>query len=138
MLKRFLFAVAPMVLFAGSVMADDSLLSSIAKMNLDGAAGNSAQAEEVDELGQADVEALLGDGEEQSTEEAVAACFRRIGYGYRSYGHHGHYGHRSYYGYRSWRSPVYRSYYSYPSLHCYRPVTYSYYTPIYTNYWGCW
>lgn len=134
MLKRFFFAVAPMVLLAGSVVADDSLLSSIAKMDLSGSAGNPTASDDADELGQADVDALLGDDEGQSTEEAVAACFRRIGYGYgyRSYGY------RSYRGYRSWCSPVYRTYYSYPSLHCYRPVTYSYYTPVYTHYWGCW
>lgn len=129
MLKRILFAVAPMMLLAGSVMADDSLLSSIAKMDLKN--GNNATMEDTDDLGQADVDALLGDGEENS-EEAIAACFRRIGYGYRSFGC------RSYYGYRSWCNPCYRTYYSYPALHCYRPVTYRYYTPIYSSYWGCW
>ncbi len=34
MLKRFLFAVAPMMLVASSVMADNSLLSAVAKMDL--------------------------------------------------------------------------------------------------------
>lgn len=130
MLKRILFAVAPMMLLAGSVMADDSLLSSIAKMDLNN--GNNTQAvEDTDDLGKADVDALLGDGDENS-EEAVAACFRRIGYGYRSYGC------RSYYGYSNWCSPCYRTYYSYPARHCYRPVSYSYYTPVYSSYWGCW
>jgi hypothetical protein len=128
MLKRILFAVAPMMLLAGSVVADDSLLSSIAKMDLKN--GNNATMGDTDDLGQADVDTLLGDGEENS-EEAIAACFRRIGYGYRSFGC------RSYYGYRSWRSPCYRTYYSYPALNCYRPV-YRYYTPIYSSYWGCW
>ena len=37
MLNRFFFAVAPMLLVAGSVMADDSLLSRVATMDLDGA-----------------------------------------------------------------------------------------------------
>ena len=136
MLKKFLFAVAPMVLVASSVMADDSLLSSVAKMDLDGAVADTSQVDADDDLGQADVDALLGEGEEQSAEEAVAACFRRIGYGYRSYGYRS-YGYRSY-GYRSWCNPCYRSYYSYPSLHCYRPVSYSCYTPVYSSYWGCW
>ena len=116
-----------MLLVAGSVMADDSLLSRVATMDLDGA--NAAVADvEADNLGQADVDALLGDDEE-SSEDAIAACFRRIGwgYGYRSC-------YRSYYNcYR----PFYRTYH-YPALHCYTPVTYSCYTPIYRSYWGCW
>jgi hypothetical protein len=136
MLKKILFAVAPMMLIASSVMADDSLLLKVASMDLDGAGSASAQVADADELGQADVDALLGD-DEQSGEEAIAACFRRIGYGYgyRSYGY------RSY-GYRS----CYRSYNYFPSYnYCYRPVTYSYcapvyssYVPVYSSYWGCW
>ncbi len=91
---------------------------------------------DADELGKADVESLLNEGEEASGEEAIAACFRRIGYGYRYRG-----GYRNYgcgYSYRSWCNPCYTSYYSYPAINCYRPVTYSYYTPVYSNYWGCW
>ena len=128
MLNRFFFAVAPMLLVAGSVMADDSLLSRVATMDLDGA--NAAVADvEADNLGQADVDALLGDDQE-SSEDAIAACFRRIGWGY---------GYRSCYRpfYRSCYRPFYRTYH-YPALHCYTPVTYSYYTPIYRSYWGCW
>lgn len=136
MLKRMFFAVAPLMLVASSVMADDSLLLKVASMDLDGASDASAAVADADELGQADVDALLGD-DEGSGEEAIAACFRRIGYGYgyRSYGY------RSY-GYRSFYRPYncYRTY-----SHCYRPVTYSYcapvyhsYTPIYRSYWGCW
>ena len=129
MLNRFFFAVAPMLLVAGSVMADDSLLSRVATMDLDGA--NAAVADvEADDLGQADVDALLGDDQE-SSEDAIAACFRRIGWG--------GYGYRSCYRpfYRSCYRPFYRTYH-YPALHCYTPVTYSYYTPIYRSYWGCW
>ena len=128
MLNRFFFAVAPMLLVAGSVMADDSLLSRVATMDLDGA--NAAVADvEADNLGQADVDALLGDDQE-SGEDAIAACFRRIGWGY---------GYRSCYRpfYRSCYRPIYRTYH-YPALHCYTPVTYSCYTPIYRSYWGCW
>ena len=117
-----------MLLVAGSVMADDSLLSRVATMDLDGA--NAAVADvEADNLGQADVDALLGDDQE-SGEDAIAACFRRIGWGY---------GYRSCYRpfYRSCYRPIYRTYH-YPALHCYTPVTYSCYTPIYRSYWGCW
>jgi hypothetical protein len=129
------------MLVASSVMADDSLLLKVASMDLDGASDATAEVAAADELGQADVDALLGN-DENSGEEAIAACFRRIGYGYgyRSYGY------RSY-GYRS----CYRSYSYYPTYnYCYRPVTYSYcapsycapvyscYTPVYSSYWGCW
>jgi hypothetical protein len=135
MLKTILFAVAPMMLVASSVMADDSLLARVAKMDLTNGDSFAANVADADELGQADVEALLGDGEEPNGEEAIAACFRRIGYGYRR-----GYGHRSYgcYGYRSFHRPCYRTYYSYPSISCYRPVCHNYYTPVYNNYWGCW
>ena len=127
MLKRFLFAVAPMMLVAGSVMADDSLLSKVASMDLD---ENKIAAVDVDDLGQADVDALLGD-DEADGEEAIAACFRRNGWGY---------GYRSHY--RSCYRPTYRSYnfcHSYfPRTYCYTPVSYSCYTPVYRSYWGCW
>ncbi len=134
MLKRFLFAVAPMVLVASSVMADDSLLTAVAKMDLADTQDKVAQADPSEDLGLADVESLLNDGEEASSEDAIAACFRRIGFGgYRSYG----YNHCSY---NSWYSPCYSSYsYSYcqPVTYSYTPC-YTYYTPCYTSYWGCW
>jgi hypothetical protein len=133
MLKRFLFAVAPMMLVAGSVMADDSLLSKVASMDLNDTKIAAAEVADLDDLGQTDVDALLGDDEDASSEEAVAACFGRIGWGYRYRSH-----------YRSCYRPFYRSYsycnnYSYyPSYQHYTPVTYSCYTPIYRSYWGCW
>ncbi|NND96075.1 MAG: hypothetical protein HKN47_01960 [Pirellulaceae bacterium] len=131
MLKRILFAVAPMMLIASSVMANDDLLSKIAKMDTTDIKDSIAAVDEIDELGQADVDALLGDIDEESSEDAVAACFRRIGYGY---------GHRSYRSYHcgfhyNWCSPV--RYTCYPTYH-YRPVHYRCYTPVYTSYWGCW
>lgn len=130
MLKRFLFAVAPMMLVASSVIADDSLLSAVAKMDLSKADQAATDVTDGDQLGQADVDALLGEGEEPSGDEAIAACFRRIGYGYRGF--------RSYCGYRSWYSPCYTTYYSYPAVSYYRPISYCYYTPVYRSYWGCW
>ena len=98
MLKRIFFAVAPLMLIAGTVVADDDLLSAVAKLDAD--KPTAAETEEMDDLGQADVDALLGEGEEEG-EEAIAACFRRIryGYGYRSFGYRG-YGHCSYRFYR--------------------------------------
>lgn len=127
MLKKFLFAVAPMMLFASSVMADDSLLAKVAKMDLDTAQQATVEFEaDDDNLGQADVDALLGE-DDASGEDAIAACFRRIGWGY---GFRRHCGYRSFYSYRCYRP--YYSCYSY-----YRPVVHTY-TPIYTGYWGCW
>ncbi len=133
MLKKILFAVVPMMMVATSVMANDDLLSAVA--NLDSAADVS-QLDDADVLGQADVDALLGEDEEDG-EEAIAACFRRIGFGgYGSYGGYSYGGHRSFY------SPCYS--YGYSSF-CYTPVTYTYcapityscYSPCYTSYWGC-
>lgn len=137
MLKRILFAVAPIVMVFGTVSADDDLLKSFAAMDTDVVAAFDAAAdtalEDEDDFGQTDVDALLGDDDKD--EDAVAACFRRIGYGYgRSYGH------RSYgYGY-SYGYSYYRPTYNY---HCYRPIRYTYYqpvtyhVPVYTNYWAC-
>ena len=125
MLRKFLLAVAPMLLVAGTVTADDSLLATIAK--LDGTQEN-VQLEDEDTLGKADVDALLGENGEDS-EEAIAACFRRIGYGYR---------YRSYRHSYSYYNPVCYNYSYVNHFRCYRPVTYSCYTPCYTSYWGCW
>lgn len=136
MLKKFLFAVAPMMLVASSVMADDNaLLAKVASMDLNGAQNAAADFQQADDnLGQADVDALLGD-DDASGEDAIAACFRRIGfgYGYRRYcGYRSYYGYGYGYGYGCYRP--YRSCYS-PCYSYYRPVCY---TPIYNSYWGCW
>ena len=138
MLKRILFAVVPMVLFAGAASADDDLLSKLANMDdakitATAAVDNDATVDD-DDLGQADVDKLMGDDDKD--EDAVAACFRRVGYGYgHSYGGYSSYG----YGYSSYNYHCYT-----PTYRIYRPVTYTYhvpvvryYTPIYTSYWGC-
>ncbi|WP_182868059.1 hypothetical protein [Stieleria mannarensis] len=135
MLKRILFAVAPLVMIFGTVSADDDLLQSLATLDSNLIVASDAPAEgvteDLDAFGQADVDALLG--EDDKDEDAVAACFRRVGYGYgyspsyRSYGYS--------YGYSYYR-PTYR-------YHCYRPVSYTYYhpvtyhVPVYTSYWAC-
>lgn len=132
MLKRILLAIAPVALIVGSVSADDDLLNSLAKLEGDqlvAVAADQDAADSDDGLGQSDVDALLGDDDRD--EDAVAACFRRIGYGY-GYG-------RSYRGY-SYSYSYYRPAYSY---RCYRPITYSYYhpvtyhVPVYSSYWAC-
>ena len=133
MLKRILFAVAPVVMIFGTVSADDDLLNQLAAMDTDAVtavASADTALEDEDHFGQADVDALLGDDDKD--EDAVAACFRRIGYGYgRSYRSFG-------YGY-SYGYSYYRPYYSYscyrPVSYCYHPVTY--HVPCYTSYWTC-
>lgn len=135
MLKRILFAVVPMVLVAGSVFAEDDLLTQLANENADSIAA--VDADDDPEMGKADVDALLGDKEE-SEEEAIAACYRRMSYG-SSYGYSS-YSYPSY-NYSTYHYPTYK-YYSYPTVtyHApvvYRPVHYTYYTPVYTSYWGC-
>ncbi|MGB7327539.1 MAG: hypothetical protein WBD31_21865 [Rubripirellula sp.] len=140
MFKTALFAIASMMLLACSVQANDDLLSAIAKM--DTTSSNVSDVEPTSQkLGQADVDALLGDDEENGS-DAIAACFRRFGGYGRSYGSYGGYGYRSSYrsSYRScytnWHNPCYRSYST-----CYTPIyytpSYSCYTPCYTSYWGC-
>ena len=131
MLKRILFAVAPIVMVFSTVTADDDLLKSLATLDNTSVVAADVETDSAieDEFGQADLDALLGDDEQD--EDAVAACFRRVGYGYG-------YGYRSY-GYR-YSYSFYRPTYSY---RCYRPVTYRYYhpvtyhVPIYTSYWAC-
>ena len=154
MFKKFLSAVVPMMLVATSAFAGDDLLATIA--NLEGA-DNAAQVEDAETLGQADVDALLGDDDDASGEEAVAACFRRgYGHSYGSYGGYSSYNncnnygsynsYGSYGGYSSYCSPSYSYNYCYPVQQCYTPVTYSYcapvsyscYSPCYNSYWGCW
>ncbi|MCC9602820.1 hypothetical protein LOC67_19895 [Stieleria sp. JC731] len=133
MLKRILLTVAPIVMIMGTVSADDDLLKSLAVLDGDSIASVSSEMptslEDEDDFGQADVDALMGDDEKD--EDAIAACFRRVGYGY-GYSH----------SYRSYGYSYYRPHYNY-NYHCYRPVTYNYcypvtyHVPCYTSYWAC-
>ena len=124
MLKKVIFAIAPMLMVVSSAMAEDNLLS-----GLDVSSINDAQIEIEDVSLDIDMDALAD--EAGDADEAIEACFRRFGYygGYRGYGY-GHFGcYRPYYTYRA---------YTYPSYFCYRPVyTYVTYAPIYRHYWGC-
>lgn len=142
MFKRILFAMLPLVVVAGAASADDDLLTKLAQMDDNAITATAEMSTDTDdELGQADVDALLGDDDKD--EDAVAACFRRVGFGY-GYGS-SRYGYgSSRYGYSSYTS--YRHYRYTPTCYSYsyvRPVTYHYtpvithYTPVYTSYWGC-
>ena len=130
MLKRILFSVVPMLLLVGTVTAEDNLLAKLANTSGDPVAQAPLELDE-SEFGAADVDSLLG-AEENSDDDAIAACFRRIGYGYG----YGYSTVRYNYGYSyNYCQPYYTSYTYYP-VRVYRPV-YTCYTPIYTSYWGC-
>ncbi len=150
MSKSILFAIIPM-LFCVTVKADDDLKSMMAK--LDNTQAAATETVDQDKLGQADVDALLGE-ETKDSEQAVAACFRRFGGGHGSYGYSSYSCYRPSYNYcyspsYSYCAPSYNTcyspYVSYSTSYttCYTP-SYSYsscyspcYTPCYTSYWGC-
>ena len=119
MLKKVIFAMAPMVLMVSTLSADE--------FNLDLASINDAKIEIEDvNLDNLDVEQLASEAGEDS-EDAIEACFRRFGYGYRC-----GYGFNYYRGCYNYCYPTY--------YYCYRPV-YHYYTyrvvPVLRHYWGC-
>ena len=132
MLKRMLFALAPLALcLTGSVHAEDDLLSAVKVF--DGEAQAETAAPPVDKLGQADVDALLGDDE--NDEEAIAACYRRVGFGWG--GGYRNFGYRSYSF--SYHRPVSYGYgFGYNRFPRYYSPVVSCYTPVYRSYWGCW
>lgn len=114
MLKKVLFAVAPLCLLAvGSFAnASDDLFDEVASLNADSINAADIAIEDINlDL---DVDALNADVE--NGEDAIEACFRRF--------------YRSYYGCHYYR-PCYSYYY------CYRPVYTYCYTPVYYHYWGC-
>lgn len=120
MLKRALLTVmVTLTLMASQVQAND-LLADV--QNLDVSGIQDAQlAIEVDGLAGVNVDALASQADSSKSDEAIEACFRRMGY--CNYGCY------------------YPCYYS-----CYRPCVpwFSYYPvyhyvacPVYTCYWGC-
>lgn len=121
MIKKVLFAVAPLCLLAvGSfASANDDLLDEVASLNADSI--NTAEIAIEDFNLDLDVDALSADVEDG--EDAIEACYRRF--------------YRSYYGgcYNNYRCNYYRP--CYRSYYCYRPVYTYCYTPCYYSYWGC-
>ena len=121
MMKRIILALVPMALLATTVRADDTLFDVSAATITDA----SIEIEEGG-LGDLDMDQLAADADGGESEDAIEACFRRFGYGYRYGG----------WGYRHCYRPVYRYYY--PSYYCYRPVYRCVYpVTIYRHYWGC-
>lgn len=132
MFKTALPALAAMLLVVSSAKADDSLEFDLANIS-----DADITIEEVDfdvdmDALEADADDGLMSGQGDELEEAIGACFRRFGYGYRGYRGYRHFG--GYYG-RSCYRPIYRSYCYNTYSYC-RPV-YNYCAPIYRSYWGC-
>ena len=128
MFKKIALALMPLALLASSVKADDGLA-------VDAASITDAEVEIVTNDLDIDMDALSADVGEDG-EQAIEACFRRIGYNCRSWGHR--------YYYNSCYSRCYNSCYSYcRPLYSYRTICYSppvyrcVVAPIYHCYWGC-
>jgi hypothetical protein len=138
--KSLMLALAPMILLAASVRgADDGRNDQVSGLNIDNIVDAEIAIEEFD-FDDVDVDSLAASAGADN-EEAIEACFRRIGYGH-SYG--GGWGYGSSYGscyYPSysygchWQTPCYTEY---RPLYTYRTCYTTYqYTPVYTSYWGC-
>ena len=123
MLKKLLFAIAPLALMVATVSADDNELS----FDLTSISDASIEIEDVG-LDNLDVDQLGAQAEGEGNEAAIEACFRRFGYRYGGC------------GYTRWYRPCYSygyNYCSYPSFYCYRPIYRYAVAPIYNHYWGC-
>ncbi len=129
MLKKLLFAVVPVLMFAGTTVADDATLT------IDAATIADADVNIVDAALDIDVDQLAANAGTENKIDAVEACFRSCGY--RSYGWGG--GYNSCYGSCYSNYGCYQPYYSYTSYCCARPVYYTSYCcqPTYSYYWGC-
>ena len=135
MFKKFMFAVVPVLMMAGTTFADDADLA------IDASTITDADVNIVEDVLDIDVDQLAADAGTDKKTDAIEACFRRCGY--CSYGWGG--------GYRSCYSSYgcYQPYYSYTNYCCARPVYYSSYCcqpaysynyscqPCYSSYWGC-
>ena len=128
MLKKLFLAVVPLTMLAANVKANDDLAIDVGSI-ID------AEVSIVDAALDIDVDQLSADaGTEANVEngdEAIEACFRRIGYRHRGWG----YGYNHCYN-RCYNHCHVRPLYSYRTI-CYAPPVYHCATPVYSYYWGC-
>ena len=119
MIRKLALALMPLAMLTASVSADDDLqidVTNITDADVDIVTGDL----------DIDVDALTEQAGED-TEDAIEACFRRFGYGYRGWGYR-------YFG---------GCYNYYRPLCTYRPIRYAppicrvVLAPVYTYYWGC-
>ncbi len=128
LLRNLVFAIVPAMVLACTARADDNdLMSELANIDSLAIADADINVEDLD-LGALDVD-QLADSAGQDDDQAVEACFRRIGYHSYSRHYYPSYSHHSYY---------------YPTVTYYRPLYHhhsyytTYYTPVYHHsYWGC-
>ena len=131
MFKKLMFAVVPILMLAGTTVADDAALT------IDAATIADADVNIMD--AGLDVDQLAADAGSDRKTDAIEACFRHCGYSSCGWGggYNSCYG--SYYGSCYSNYGCYQPYYSYTSYCCARPVYYSSYCcqPTYSYYWGC-
>ena len=78
MLKNVMLALVPLTMLAASVKADDDL-------SIDVASIADADVSIVEAGLDIDVDQLTAEAGTEDGEDAIEACFRRFGYGYRGY-----------------------------------------------------
>lgn len=127
LLRNLVFAIVPAMVLACTARADDNdLMSELA--NVDSLAIADADIN-VEDFGLDDLDVdQLASAAGQDDDQAVEACFRRIGYHSYSRHYYPSYSHHHYYPTYTYYRPLYhhRTYYT------------TYYTPVYHHsYWGC-
>lgn len=127
LLRNLVFAIVPAMVLACTARADDNdLMSELANVDSLAIADADINVEDFD-LGDLDVDQLAS-AAGQDDDQAVEACFRRIGYHSYSRHYYPSYSHHHYYPTYTYYRPLYhhRTYYT------------TYYTPVYHHsYWGC-
>ena len=123
MLKKLIFALMPLAMISVAANADDDLSIDISSIK-------DADSTIVDTDFDIDVDQLTADAGEESDDDAIEACFRRIRYNCRSWG--GHCNYRNY-GCYNYCRPLY----SYRTISYCHPVYRCVAAPVYQYYWGC-
>ena len=127
LLRNLVLALVPAMVLACTARADDNdLMNELASMDSLAIADADINVEDFD-LDGLDVD-QLADAAGQDDDQAMEACFRRIGYHSYSRHYYPSYSYRSYYPTYTYYRPLYhhRTYYT------------TYYTPVYHHhYWGC-
>lgn len=123
MLKKLIFALLPLAMISVTASADDDF-------NIDISSIKDADASIVDTDFDIDVDQLTADAGEDTEDDAIEACFRRIRYNCRSWGCN--------YNYRNYGCYNYcRPLYNYRTISYCHPVYRAVAAPVYNYYWGC-
>ncbi|WP_153558440.1 hypothetical protein [Roseimaritima sediminicola] len=126
LLKNLVLAIVPAMVLACSVHADENdLFNELAATDTLAISDADINVQEFD-LDDLDVD-QLADAAGQDEDQALEACFRRIGY----------HGYSRYYYPRYSHVHCYRTYTYYRPLYHHHTYYTTYYTPVYHSYWGC-